>query len=258
MKSSRSSQSKSKSAAKKTTKSSGSRAANGRSSSNGTASKSSAARAKSSTTARGSRSAASKSKSTTRGRSKASSTPREGLTKVLQDGLKDIYYAEKQLYKSLNKLSKAVTNEQLTEAFQMHREETGQQVERLEECFELLEMRAQGKKCPAMDGLIEEANEHIEEMEKGPALDAALIVGAQKVEHYEIAAYGSLRTFAEALGYPECAAIFQEILDQESATDVKLTEIAQIVNQEALAEDEEGGNLSKVTASAADEDMEDE
>ena len=109
-----------------------------------------------------------------------------------------------------------------------------------------------------MDGLIEEANEHVEEMEKGPALDAALIVGAQKVEHYEMAAYGSLRTFANDLGYTECAQIFQEILDQESATNEKLTEIAQTVNQEALAEDEEGGNLSRVTAQAAEADMEDE
>jgi len=100
-------------------------------------------------------------------------------------------------------------------------------------------MRAQGKKCPAMDGLIEEGNEHIEEFEKGPARDAALIVGAQKVEHYEIAAYGSLRQFAEILGHSECVDIFNEILEQESSTDEKLTQIAQTVNQEAYGEDEE-------------------
>jgi ferritin-like metal-binding protein YciE len=152
----------------------------------------------------------------------------------LKDGLKDIYYAEKQLVKALNKMAKAASNDELREAFENHRTETELQVNLLEDAFEALEMRAAGKKCPAMDGLIEEANEHIEEMDKGPARDAALIVGAQKVEHYEIAAYGSLRSFARCLGYPDCEQIFDQILDQESRTDELLTGVAQTVNQEAL------------------------
>ena len=176
-----------------------------------------------------------------RGRSKQLS-PREGLTEVLKDGLKDIYYAEKQLVKSLKKLSKTATNPELKQAFLTHMEQTVEQVEKLEEAFEAMEMRAAGKKCPAMDGLIEEANEHIEEMDKGPALDAALIVGAQKVEHYEIAAYGSMRTFARMLGYSECERIFDEILQQESETDELLNTIAETVNREALQGDEGSSN----------------
>lgn len=157
---------------------------------------------------------------------------------MLKDGLKDIYYAEKQLVRALKKLAKAASSPELSEAFDTHRMETEEQVARLEEAFEALEMRAAGKKCPAMDGLIEEANEHIEEMDKGPARDAALIVGAQKVEHYEIAAYGSLRSFARCLGYTECEQIFDEILSQESKTDELLTGVAQTVNRDALAADE--------------------
>jgi ferritin-like metal-binding protein YciE len=162
------------------------------------------------------------------------------LTEVLKDGLKDIYYAEKQLVKALKKVSKAATNQELKQAFDTHRGQTEEQIEKLEGAFEELGMRASGKKCPAMDGLIEEANEHMEEMDKGPALDAALIVGAQKIEHYEIAAYGSMRTFAKSLGYTECERIFEEILEQESDTDELLTEVARTVNMEALRE--EGGS----------------
>lgn len=164
--------------------------------------------------------------------------------------MKDIYYAEKQLVKALKKLSKAATNQELKQAFTTHMDQTSGHVEKLEAAFEVMEMRATGKKCPAMDGLIEEANEHIEEMDRGHALDAALIVGAQKVEHYEIAAYGSLRTFAKMLGYPECEKIFNEILDQESQTDELLTKVAQTVNREALGQDE-GSNRSNGNGSFA-------
>lgn len=159
---------------------------------------------------------------------------------MLKDGLKDIYYAEKQLVKALKKLSKAATNGELKEAFDTHRQQTEGQVGLLEQAFEAMEMRAVGKKCPAMDGLIEEANEHIEEMDKGAALDAALIVGAQKVEHYEIAAYGSLRAFARCLGLSECEQIFDQILQQESETDELLTGVAETVNREALSGEEVG------------------
>jgi len=173
----------------------------------------------------------------------SSGSASEDLEKVLKNTMKDIYYAEKQLVKALNKMSKAANNEELKEGFEQHREETEGHVEKLGQAFELLGMRAAGKNCPAMDGLIEEGAEAIEEYEKGPARDAALIVAAQKVEHYEIAAYGSMHAFAEVLGHDDCAQIFQEILDEESTTDEKLTMVAETVNQEAMdaseTEDEE-------------------
>lgn len=183
------------------------------------------------------RASSSRSANSNRGRAKQS-TPREDLMEVLKDGLKDIYYAEKQLVKALKKMSKAATNMELSEAFDTHRMQTEEQIELLGQAFEAMEMRAAGKKCPAMDGLIEESQEHIEEMDKGPALDAALIVGAQKVEHYEIAAYGSLRAFARCLELAECEQIFDQILQQESETDDLLTQIAETVNREALSGDE--------------------
>jgi len=157
--------------------------------------------------------------------------------------------------KALKKLSKTATNQELKQAFTTHMEQTVEQVEKLEEAFEAMEMRASGKKCPAMDGLIEEANEHIEEMDKGPALDAALIVGAQKVEHYEIAAYGSMRTFARMLGYSDCERIFDEILQQESETDELLNKIAETVNREALQGDEGSGNGQAVEMGEMEEEQ---
>ena len=157
---------------------------------------------------------------------------------MMKNGLKDIYYAEKQLVKALNKMSKAAENEELKQAFETHKAETEEQIARLEEAFEELGMRAVGKKCPAMDGLVEEGAEAIEEFEKGSARDAALIVSAQKVEHYEIAAYGSLRAFAATLGYTTCEQIFEEILEQESNTDEILNQVAQTVNELAAQEDE--------------------
>lgn len=184
-------------------------------------------------------SATKKSAPANRSRTKQKS-PQEGLLDVLKDSLKDIYYAEKQLAKALKKVSKAATNQELSQAFDHHREQTEGHVQMLEQAFEAMSMRAAGKKCPAMDGLIEEANEHIKEMGKGHALDAALIVGTQKIEHYEIAAYGSMRTFARDLSLPQCADIFSQILEQESQTDELLTQIAQKVNQEALMAGNEG------------------
>jgi ferritin-like metal-binding protein YciE len=135
-------------------------------------------------------------------------------------------------------MSKAAENQELKKAFETHKAETEEQVARLEEAFEELGLRAAGKKCPAMDGLIEEGAEAIEEFDKGPARDAALIVSAQKVEHYEIAAYGSLRAFAATLGYATCEQIFDEILEQESNTDEILNKVAQTINELAAQEDE--------------------
>lgn len=161
------------------------------------------------------------------------------LDKIFRDTLKDMYWAEKHLAKALKKMAKNATNSELAEAFTTHQVQTEDQISKLDEVFGMLGMKAQGKKCAAMEGLLEEANEHIEEYEKGPGLDAALIIGAQKVEHYEISGYGSLRTLAEVLGFDDCAAVFEEIREQESDTDVLLTDIANNVNREAVGSHEE-------------------
>ena len=190
----------------------------------------------------GARGAASK-----RGGKAVSADPRNDLAKILQDLMQDIYYAEKKLSKALGKMAKNASDTRLKDAFTTHQSQTEEQISRLEEAFELIGQKAKAKRCAAMDGLLEEANEHIEEYEKGAGLDAALIVGAQKVEHYEIAAYGSMRSFARTLGYNEAATIFEEIREQESDTDELLTTIAEsVVNLKAEdeTEDVEGGEKS--------------
>jgi len=157
-------------------------------------------------------------------------------------------------------VSKAATNQELRQAFDNHRQQTEEQIELLEQAFQSMDMRAAGKKCPAMDGLIEESNEHIEEMDKGPALDAALIVGAQKIEHYEIAAYGSLRAFAKCLGLSDCEQIFDQILQQESDTDELLTQVAERVNREALSGEQgmgmQGSMSNGMSSSTSGSEME--
>lgn len=169
-----------------------------------------------------------------------SADPRNDLEKILQDLMQDIYYAEKKLTKALGKMSKVATDTKLKEAFLTHQGQTEEQIARLEEAFGLLGQKPKSKKCAAMDGLIEEGNEHIEELARGAGLDAALIVGAQKIEHYEIAAYGSMRSFARTLGYSEAATIFEEIREQESDTDELLTNIAEsVVNLRAEGETED-------------------
>jgi len=149
--------------------------------------------------------------------------------------LKDIYHAENQLVKALPKMAKAATSEELRAGFETHLEETEGQVERLDKIFEMLDMAPRGKKCEAMQSLIKEGKEMMEEDAEDAVLDAALIAAAQKVEHYEIASYGTLRTYAQMLGMDEAAALLQETLDEESATDEKLTELAQTINAEAQA-----------------------
>lgn len=162
------------------------------------------------------------------------------MHEVFVTELKDIYWAEKHLVKSLPKMMKAATSKELKAAFEDHIEVTEKQVERLEEVFGILDMKPQAKKCEAMDGLVKEGKEMIEEMEKGMGLDAALISAAQKVEHYEIASYGCLRTFARVLGLSEAANLLQETLDEEGETDKLLTSIAEgFVNEEASEEEEE-------------------
>lgn len=162
------------------------------------------------------------------------------LEDLFVDLLRDIYYAEKQITKALPKMAKNATSEELRTAFETHLEETEVQIERLEKVFKAVGQTARGKKCPAMDGLIEEAKELLEEDVEPSVLDAGLIVAAQKVEHYEIASYGSLRTFAEHLGYEDVVELLQETLDEESATDEKLTELAEAnVNEAAETEESE-------------------
>ena len=156
------------------------------------------------------------------------------LNDLLIEELKDIYSAESQLVKALPKMAKAATSEELKAAFESHLEETKGQIERLDQIFERLDAKPGRKKCKAMEGLIEEGKEMIAEDAEPMVHDAALIGAAQKVEHYEIAAYGTARTFALILEDQETADLLQETLDEEGAADKKLTEIAMSgINQEA-------------------------
>ncbi|MBE9584245.1 ferritin-like domain-containing protein [Mucilaginibacter sp. JRF] len=154
------------------------------------------------------------------------------------DELKDIYWAEKHLATSLPKMKKAATSPELAAAFDKHLGETKTHVETLEKVFELLGEKAAAKKCDAMVGILEEASGIIEDTEKGTMIrDCGLILGAQKVEHYEIATYGGLRTLAAAMGHQDVADLLQQTLDDEKATDEALTAIAEsLVNTEAVAE----------------------
>jgi ferritin-like metal-binding protein YciE len=157
----------------------------------------------------------------------------DSLQDLFVEELKDIYNAENQLTKALPKMAKAAASDELRMGFEEHLKETEKQIERLEQIFEELEMTPKGKKCKAMQGLIEEGSEIIGEDGEDAVKDAALIAAAQKVEHYEIASYGTLRTYAELLGMDDAAELLQETLDEEAATDKKLTELAQSINTEA-------------------------
>ena len=149
------------------------------------------------------------------------------LRELFVEELKDIYWAEKHLIKALPKMRKAATSAELATAFEDHLAQTEIQVERVEQVFELLEMTARAKKCEAMEGLVKEAQNVIEELPKGSAvIDAGLIIAGQKVEHYEIAAYGSLVQLAKTMGENEIADLLQQTLDEEKQTDQLLTELA--------------------------------
>jgi ferritin-like metal-binding protein YciE len=149
------------------------------------------------------------------------------LRELFIDELKDIYWAEKHLIKALPKMSKAATSEELRNAFTQHLAQTEGQIQRVEQVFELLDTPARAKKCEAMEGLVEEAQGLIEELPKGTMVrDAGLIIAAQKVEHYEIAAYGSLVQLAKTMGENEIADILAQTLEEEKQTDVLLTELA--------------------------------
>ena len=157
------------------------------------------------------------------------------LEELLIDELKDLYSAESQIIKALPKMAKAANSPDLRRAFERHLEETRNHVERLDQIGEELEAKMTGKKCHGMEGLLEEGKEIMSEDLEENALDAGLIGAAQKVEHYEIAAYGTARAHAEMLGYTKVARLLQQTLNEEGATDKKLTQLAEnIINVEAV------------------------
>jgi ferritin-like metal-binding protein YciE len=161
------------------------------------------------------------------------------LQKLYISELRDLYSAETQLVKALPKMAKGASSPELKDAFEQHLEQTKGHVERLEQLFEQLGESPRGKTCHGMKGLIEEGSEILKEEGEDSVLDAGIIVAAQKVEHYEIASYGSVRTFANLLGKDEEAKLLQSTLDEEAETNQILTQLAEsIVNPEALSETE--------------------
>jgi ferritin-like metal-binding protein YciE len=157
------------------------------------------------------------------------------LADLLVDELKDLYSAEKQMVRALPRMAKAAGSQDLRRAFERHLEETRRHVERLEQIGNELDCSLTGKKCVGMEGLIQEGKELLEEDLDQDALDAGIIGAAQKIEHYEIAGYGTARTHAETLGYSKIARLLQQTLNEEGATDKKLTALAEsIVNPEAV------------------------
>lgn len=168
--------------------------------------------------------------------------PTEGLKELYIDELKDLYSAEKQLVKALPKLAKAATSDELRSGFEEHLEQTKGHVQRLEQIFEMLGEKPTGKKCKGMEGLVEEGSELTQEDYEGALLDAGLIGAAQRVEHYEIAAYGTVVAFAELLEESEHVSLLNETLEEEKETDEKLTELSKQINAEASGsgEDAEG------------------
>jgi ferritin-like metal-binding protein YciE len=168
------------------------------------------------------------------------------LMKLFEDELKDIYWAEKALTKALPKMAKNATNEDLIAALENHLEETERQIEKLEQVFESIGKKAVAKKCDAMAGLVKEGEEIMKESDKGAMRDAGIISAGQKVEHYEIATYGTLRTFAKTLGLDKAAGLLEEILEEEKAADMKLTEVAEAtINVQAAQEEEESAPKKK-------------
>jgi len=158
------------------------------------------------------------------------------LEELLIDELKDLYSAEKQIVRSLPKLAKATTNLELRDALVSHLEETKGQVQRLEQIAELVGKKLTGKSCVGMKGVLEEGSEVLEDTDKGTVRDAALIGAAQRVEHYEMAGYGTARDFAKALGMSDVAALLDQTLAEEKAADKKLSILSKAVNTQAMRE----------------------
>jgi ferritin-like metal-binding protein YciE len=178
----------------------------------------------------------------------------ETLHDAFLDELRDAYDAEKQLIKALPKMAKAAESDELRTAFETHLEETQGHAERLEQVFASLEEKVRGKHCDGMAGIIEEGRSVMGEDFEGTTLDACLIAAAQRAEHYEMAAYGTLVSWAKAMGHQEAAGLLEEILEEEKATDEKLTQIAESgINQEAAqaahgGDDEEGAEMAMAGA----------
>ena len=160
----------------------------------------------------------------------------DSLEPLFVEELRDIYNAENQLTKALPKMAKAASSEELKSAFQEHLEQTKEHMERLEEIFEEMGKKPTGKTCKAMKGLVEEGSEMMQEDGEDSVIDAAIIAAAQKIEHYEIASYGTVRAWAEQLGKDDAVDLLQQTLDEESETNEKLTELAESsINVEAKA-----------------------
>ncbi|MCF6402132.1 ferritin-like domain-containing protein [Chitinophaga filiformis] len=164
--------------------------------------------------------------------------PNSKFHQLFLDQLKDMYWAEKALVKALGKMQKAATSEELMDAIAHHQEQTREHVTRLERVFESLGQTPKAKKCPAMEGLIAEGQECIDDTEEDTAVrDAGLIICSQKIEHYEISTYGSLRTLAGRMGHEDAARLLEQTLNEEKETDVLLTQLAESsINEEAAAE----------------------
>jgi ferritin-like metal-binding protein YciE len=151
----------------------------------------------------------------------------KNLHDLFEETLRDIYYAEKAILKALPKMAKKASSEDLSAAFEEHRQQTEGHVERLEQIFKMLDKAARGKKCEAIEGLTKEANEIIKEAETDTVRDAGMLAAAQAVEHYEISRYGTLKAWAEKLGMNDAAQLLDETLQEEKETDEKLTELAE-------------------------------
>ena len=178
----------------------------------------------------------------------------EELKELYIDELRDLYSAETQLVKALPKMAKAAANEELSQAFEDHLRETTEHVSRLEQIFELLGEKPTGKKCMGMEGLVKEGSETMKEDYEDAVKDAAIIGAAQRVEHYEMAGYGTVKAFAELLGEDEHVSLLEQTLEEEKAADQKLSDLAEEINQEAIGdeeagEDEEGDDASEAVAS---------
>ncbi|MGE5795921.1 MAG: ferritin-like domain-containing protein [Ignavibacteria bacterium] len=158
------------------------------------------------------------------------------LRDLFVEELKDLYHAEKQITKALPQMAKKATSDQLREAFESHLKETENQISRLEKVFKELDLTPKGKRCEGMEGIIQEGKTMMQELDKSETLDAALIAAAQKVEHYEIASYGTVRTYAQQLNLKNAANLLQETLEEEAATNEKLNDLAiNQVNIEAMS-----------------------
>jgi ferritin-like metal-binding protein YciE len=176
---------------------------------------------------------------------------KDSLRQLYVDELKDLYSAETQLVKALPKMAKASSNAQLRQAFEEHLRQTSEQVSRLEQIFEMLDEKPTGKKCLGMEGLVKEGAETMQEEYGDAVMDAALIGAAQRVEHYEIAAYGTVREFAGMLEENDHISLLEQTLEEEKQTDEKLTQLAESINSKAADREGEEGTTEKPESKTA-------